>query len=799
MATDKSQNMDAYSRQELGWVVPEVLEPGAVREVTGFRDSKENTGEITWQTPDGTAYTLKDGEDGTVRNSEMYVAKLPGRRLLDADAFDTGEGASKTHTWWSGSGNDFGCTPNGGRNFDLSIPALASLPQDSTVKLELKSRWDIEWDYDYGYVLTTTDGGANYTSHASEKGYTTENAGVPGNPNQNACQAKFDNGLTGSSGSYENGTESTDRVGATSTPPGVFLSDSYDISDLAGEAKGALRFSYATDPGLARPGWFIDDLTITATLPGGGEQVLFASDFETSGGPDDGRVFNGGCREDLSTATSCTKGWRLLEAGAESAQDHAYYLEMRDRSGFDLDSKGQNDRAALAFEPGLYLAYTDEAHGYGNAGTDDPPAQSPLDSTPTPGSSSPNLNDAAFTTAAGRSSFSDSGEGHTDNYEDPNQGEADARYPSVDHPWRFRYECLGFTVDSMSGNSNGPATSDGDLTGDVSFTLGDGCGTFSYGHEGDGGEEEPDNTAPTASAAADPAEARTGERVDLSASASGDAETPDDLDYSWDFGNGGSTKDASGERVSHRFDNPGTYDVTLLVTDPQGLTDTDTIQVVVTGDPANEAPTAQLTVKPKSPFITTEVTLSGAGSSDAETDAGDLVYEWNFDDGNSPVDATGKTVRTTFRKPGWRQVSLTVTDEGGRSDTVTQRVLVRRATSCWAGKVKKQGSWRLVKKQGAAPNGDYCDNRGRGKGKDVLTMRFQGPQLDVYHGRAKQGGRAIVYIDGKKRGSVNFTANRNTPKFRYHRVFKDLGDGKHTVKLVVKKGTAYLEGFIAIR
>ena len=28
MATDKSQNMDVFSRQELGWVVPEVLEPG---------------------------------------------------------------------------------------------------------------------------------------------------------------------------------------------------------------------------------------------------------------------------------------------------------------------------------------------------------------------------------------------------------------------------------------------------------------------------------------------------------------------------------------------------------------------------------------------------------------------------------------------------------------------------------------------------------------------------------------------------------------------------------------------------
>ncbi len=50
MATDKSQNMDIFSRQELGWVVPEVLEPGTSRTVTGWTDSKQDTDAITWQT-----------------------------------------------------------------------------------------------------------------------------------------------------------------------------------------------------------------------------------------------------------------------------------------------------------------------------------------------------------------------------------------------------------------------------------------------------------------------------------------------------------------------------------------------------------------------------------------------------------------------------------------------------------------------------------------------------------------------------------------------------------------------------
>ncbi len=51
MATDKSQNMDAFSRQELGWVVPQVLEPGTNPRVDDWTDSKQDTDTITWQSP----------------------------------------------------------------------------------------------------------------------------------------------------------------------------------------------------------------------------------------------------------------------------------------------------------------------------------------------------------------------------------------------------------------------------------------------------------------------------------------------------------------------------------------------------------------------------------------------------------------------------------------------------------------------------------------------------------------------------------------------------------------------------
>src|SRR6185503_12778137 len=94
----------------------------------------------------------------------------------------------------------------------------------------------------------------------------------------------------------------------------------------------------------------------------------------------------------------------------------------------------------------------------GNYATTNPPAQSPLDSTPNPlpipdapdpapdnSAANPlqNLNDAAFSAVAGRISVNDAPPGRVDNYSDP-------RRP--DNYWRFDFDCLSFDVLSMTGN-----------------------------------------------------------------------------------------------------------------------------------------------------------------------------------------------------------------------------------------------------------------------------------------------------------------------------------------------------------
>ncbi len=44
MATDYSQHMTIFSKQELGWVVPQFLQPGETRNVSDWEEIKNDTG-----------------------------------------------------------------------------------------------------------------------------------------------------------------------------------------------------------------------------------------------------------------------------------------------------------------------------------------------------------------------------------------------------------------------------------------------------------------------------------------------------------------------------------------------------------------------------------------------------------------------------------------------------------------------------------------------------------------------------------------------------------------------------------
>ena len=130
--------------------------------------------------------------------------------------------------------------------------------------------------------------------------------------------------------------------------------------------------------------------------------------------------------------------------------------------------------------------------------------------------------------------------------------------------------------------------------------------------------------------------------------------------YTWDFGDGMSGSDAT---VSHAYSAPGTYRVTLTVTDDAGATGSRSQDINIDG---NLWPTARFTYA----CIGWRCTFDGAGSSDP--DGTIASYSWSFGGGEGT--AYGQTVSHTYRAAGPFTATLWVTDNGGGED-IQQHVI----------------------------------------------------------------------------------------------------------------------------
>lgn len=370
MASDHAQFMTVFTRQEMGWIVPVEATGG----VHTLRESKKDTKTIHWKRPDGTPYTLT-GEG--IHNADALRVQLPKKILIDSVP-------SGTRAWHSGAGDEFGCP---GHTLDVFLPDLQNHANASNITLKFKSFYEIEWDWDFGFVLVSTDGGRTWKSLPSKKGTTLSGH----NPNNYECYAQYQNGITGVSGEPNTLANINRNPVAPMYPQPLWIEDEFDLTEFKGQ-NVLLRFSYFTDPAETKRGWFIDDIAITAD----GSDV-YRSDFETD---EHTRLFG--------------EGWGRISSADGIEVDHAYYVEVRDRVSWDKDGKGQSERGAPTWAPGLAVLYTDENHGYGNTRTADQPAQTIVDSQPQPGNENPNLDDAAFTASPGDDQFD--GCTHVDNY-----------------------------------------------------------------------------------------------------------------------------------------------------------------------------------------------------------------------------------------------------------------------------------------------------------------------------------------------------------------------------------------------
>lgn len=126
--------------------------------------------------------------------------------------------------WWSDRAD----------GLDSSLTRSVDLRNATQATLSFWSWYDIESDFDYGYVAVSVDGGRTWTTLRTERTTTAD-------PNGN----NLGNGLTGASGAPNPG----------------WVEQRADLGAFAGK-QILLRFEYVTDGALNLNGWAIDDLAI---------------------------------------------------------------------------------------------------------------------------------------------------------------------------------------------------------------------------------------------------------------------------------------------------------------------------------------------------------------------------------------------------------------------------------------------------------------------------------------------------------------------------------------------------------
>ena len=119
-----------------------------------------------------------------------------------------------------------------------------------------------------------------------------------------------------------------------------------------------------------------------------------------------------------------------------------------------------------------------------------------------------------------------------------------------------------------------------------------------------------------------------------------------------------------GKTLAHTFTAPGTYSVTLTVTNDGGKSASTTQSVTVTTSTAT-LPVPSFTFSPAQPAIGQAVFFNGSTSTAAP---GHTIasYSWTFGDGST---GTGATITHTYTTAGSYAVQLTVTDDLGQSVT----------------------------------------------------------------------------------------------------------------------------------
>jgi PKD repeat protein len=185
--------------------------------------------------------------------------------------------------------------------------------------------------------------------------------------------------------------------------------------------------------------------------------------------------------------------------------------------------------------------------------------------------------------------------------------------------------------------------------------------------------------------------------------------------YRWDFDDGGSSEEGDDDVVDHTFEEAGTYSIGLTVTDSDGQTASDIIEITVeealaeepvaTEEEEEAAPSLPPTIieppaeEEEQPITTEQPLTVDITSSDTEgrviapttfefeayVAGGTEPYtiSWNFDDEGTSSEEIhdDETISHTFEEAGKYNVAAIVTDSSGQRAADTIRITVEEAPS----------------------------------------------------------------------------------------------------------------------
>jgi len=176
---------------------------------------------------------------------------------------------------------------------------------------------------------------------------------------------------------------------------------------------------------------------------------------------------------------------------------------------------------------------------------------------------------------------------------------------------------------------------------------------------------------PTASFIWTPLIPKVGQTVTFDASAS----KPNGgkiVDYTWNFGDGSF---AHGKVVAHTYNSPGTYTVTLNVTDSNGLWSIEQKQITVVQP---HGPKANFTVVPEAAIVGESIKFDASASLPGWNGTHTVPikeYRWDFGDGNVTVTAE-PIIYHIYSTAGNYSITLTVYAPGATPETDSATVMV---------------------------------------------------------------------------------------------------------------------------